>query len=112
MPTHAEIAAQLLTDASGFFRTLAEQNQDIQKDMNDNADVFEQMAALIANDPQGEVNGQPYAVLAGQLLQDAAKFFRTLASENPPLEEQMNENANVFDHISALVSQNPLGVLD
>lgn len=112
MPTHAELAGKLLIDASGFFKTLAEQNPDIQAEMTENAGVFEQMAALVTQDPQGVINDTPHSELAGKLLKDAATFFRTLAEQNEPIKEQMEENANVFDQIAALVSEDPLGVMD
>ena len=53
MPTHAEIAARLLRDAAGFFRTVGEQNQPLAIQMNENAAVFEQVAALVESDPTG-----------------------------------------------------------
>lgn len=112
MPTHAELAGKLLSDAAGFFRTLADQNADIKKEMTENADVFEQMAMLVAQDPQGEINGKTHHELAGRLLQDAATFFRTLAEQNEPLKEQMTENAAVFDQLGDLVMRDPLGVMD
>lgn len=112
MPSHAELAGKLLSDAAGFFHTLAEQNEPIKEQMTENASVFEQMSGLIAQDPNGEVNGTSYAELTGKLLKDAADFFRTLAEQNDPLKEQMEENANVFDQIADLVMQDPNGILD
>ncbi len=112
MPTHAELSGKLLVDAAGFFKNLAEQNEDIKDEMNENAGVFEQMAGLIAQQPQGEANGTKHSELAGRLLKDAASFFRTLAEQNEPIKEQMNENANVYDQIGDLVMQDPLGILD
>lgn len=112
MPTHAELAGKLLADAAGFFRTLAEQNEPIKAQMEENAGVFEQMSGLIAQDPNGEVNGTAYSELTGKLLKDAAQFFLTLAEQNEPLKEQMTENANVFDQIGDLVMADPNGVLD
>ncbi len=112
MPTHAELAGKLLIDAAGFFKTLAEQNDDIQEQMAENATVFEQMADLIISQPEGEIDGKPNSELVGKLLKDAADFFRTLAEQNEPIKEQMNENANVYDQIGDLVMQNPLGILD
>ncbi len=112
MPTHAELAGKLLIDAAGFFKTLAEQNDDIKNEMNENAGVFEQMAGLITSQPEGEVNGKPNSELVGKLLKDAAEFFRTLAEQNEPIKEQMMENANVYDQIGDLVMQDPLGILD
>lgn len=112
MPTHAELAGKLLTDAAGFFKTLAEQNPDIQPEMTENAGVFEQMAALIVQEPQGVINDKSHSELAGKLLEDAAEFFRTLAEQNEPIKEQMEENANVFDQIAKLVSTDPLGIMD
>lgn len=112
MPTHAELAGKLLSDAAAFFKTLAEQNPDIQNEMTENAAVFEQMAALIVQEPQGAINDKSHAELAGKLLKDAADFFRTLAEQNEPIREQMQENANVFDQLGDLVASDPLGVMD
>lgn len=112
MPSHAELASKLLADSAGFFRTLGEQNQELQTQMNENAGVFEQMSNLMMQDPDGNLNGTPYSELCGKLLQDAAEFFRSLAVQNEPIREQMEENANVFDQIGALVMQDPNGILD
>ncbi len=112
MPTHAELASRLLADAAGFFRTLGEQNEELKPQMEENAGVFDQMSGLIVQDPMGEINGTTYADLCGRLLQDAAGFFHTLAEQNEPIKEQMEENANVFSQISELVAQDPNGVLD
>lgn len=112
MPTHAELAGKLLVDAASFFRTLAEQNESLKEQMTENATVFEQMGSLVSQDPEGELDGTPYAELAGRLLKDAAGFFRTLAEQNEPIREQMEENAGVYDQIGDLVSTDPMGVLD
>ncbi len=55
MPTHSEVAAKLLRDAAGFFRNIGEQNEPLSDQMNENADVFEQVAALVEADPNGEL---------------------------------------------------------
>ena len=112
MPTHAELAGKLLTDAAAFFKTLAEQNPAIQKEMEENAGVFEQMSDLVTQNPEGIINEKTHAQLAGKLLQDAGDFFRTLAEQNEPIKEQMEENARVFDQLGQLVSTDPLGVMD
>lgn len=112
MPTHAELAARLLTDAAAFFRTLAEQNEPLKAQMNQNADVFEQMAGLISLEPLGAVNDKSYSEMTGALLKDAAKFFKSLADQNEPIREQMEQNADVYEQIGNLVAQDPLGVLD
>ncbi|MFP4098316.1 MAG: hypothetical protein ACLFP8_06215 [Alphaproteobacteria bacterium] len=112
MPTHAELASKLLVDAATFFRTLAEQNEELKEQMNENATVFEQMSDLIVNEPQGRLEDTSHAELAGRLLTDAAGFFRALAEQNEPIRDQMNENANVFEQLGQLVVQDPLGVLD
>jgi hypothetical protein len=57
MPTHAELAAQLLRDAAGFFRALSEQNAEMKAQMIENADVFEQVATLVEKDPNGNIEG-------------------------------------------------------
>lgn len=112
MPSHSELASKLLADSAGFFRTLGEQNAELKDQMEENAGVFEQMSGLIMQDPNGELNGTSYAELCGRLLQDAAGFFRTLAEQNEPLKEQMEENANVFEQIGTLVMEDPNGILD
>ena len=112
MPTHAELAGKLLQDAATFFRTLAEQNEDLKEQMTENATVFDQMGTLITQDPQGALEGTSHAELTGRLLKDAANFFRTLAEQNEPIKDQMNENANVYDQIGDLVTADPLGILD
>ena len=55
MPTHSELAARLLRDAAAFFRTIGEQNQPLQEQMAENANVFEQVASLVEQDPTGEI---------------------------------------------------------
>lgn len=112
MPTHAELASKLLVDAATFFRTLAEQNEELKEQMSENATVFEQMADLIVNEPQGRLEDTSHSELAGRLLVDAAGFFRSLAEQNPPIKEQMEENANVYEQMGKLVADDPLGVLD
>jgi hypothetical protein len=59
MPTHAQLAAQLLRDAAVLMRTLGEQNQALDAQMRENADVFEQVAALVERDPTGSLP-EPY----------------------------------------------------
>ena len=112
MPTHSELAGKLLVDAATFFRTLAEQNDALQDQMTENATVFEQMSSLIVQDPHGDLQGTSHAELTGRLLKDAAGFFRTLAEQNEPIKEQMEENASVYDQIGDLVAQDPEGILD
>lgn len=55
MATHAQLAAQLLRDAATFFRALSEQNDALKDQMTENADVFEQVAALVEKDPTGQL---------------------------------------------------------
>lgn len=112
MPTHAELASKLLADAATFFRTLADQNDEMKEQMNENANVFQRMSDLIVNEPQGRLEDTSHSELAGRLLVDAAGFFRSLAEQNEPIKEQMNENANVFEQLGKLVTEDPLGVLD
>lgn len=50
-----------------------------------------------------------HARLAAQLLRDAAAFFRRLGEQNPPLAEQMSDNASIFEDIARLVEIDPLG---
>lgn len=58
MPSHAQLAAKLLRDAAAFFKTIAEQNPPLKEQMSENADVFEQVADLVENNPTGEIEEQ------------------------------------------------------
>ena len=53
-----------------------------------------------------------HAELATKLLVDAADFFLTLGEQNPPLNDQMQENATVFKQMGSLLSQEPTGALN
>lgn len=55
MPSHSELAAKLLRDAAAFFKTIAEQNPPLKEQMDENADVFEQVADLVEKDPNGQI---------------------------------------------------------
>jgi hypothetical protein len=58
MATNAQLAAKLLRDASGFFRNVGEQNPPLQQQMDDNAQVYEQVAELVESDPTGQLPEQ------------------------------------------------------
>ncbi|MCB9990346.1 MAG: hypothetical protein H6867_03070 [Rhodospirillales bacterium] len=55
MTTHAQLAARLLRDAAGFFRTIGEQNEALKPQMEENANVFDQVATLVEQDPNGVI---------------------------------------------------------
>lgn len=55
MPTHAQLAARLLRDAASFFRTVGEQNVTLKPQMDENAHVFDQVAELVEQDPNGAI---------------------------------------------------------
>lgn len=52
-----------------------------------------------------------HAELAARLLRDAAQFFRTIGEQNEPLQDQMTENASVFEQVAGLVEADPTGEL-
>jgi hypothetical protein len=56
MPTHVQLAVQLLRDAAGFFRNVGEQNEPLKLQMEDNADVYERVAELLDVDPTGSID--------------------------------------------------------
>jgi hypothetical protein len=58
MPTHAQLAARLLRDAAGFFRTVGQQNEPLAEQMAENATVFEQIADLVEHDPTGVIDAE------------------------------------------------------
>lgn len=49
--------------------------------------------------------------LATKLLGDAAEFFLTLGEQNPPLMEQMQENATVFEQMAEILTGDPRGTM-
>ncbi len=53
-----------------------------------------------------------HAHLAAKLLRDASMFFRNVGAQNPPLKEQMDDNASVYEQVADLVEKDPMGVLD
>lgn len=112
MPTHAELADKLLTETADFFKNLGNKNPATAKQMGENASVFEQIAALLLRDPTGKIDDKSHAELAARLLIDAANFFRALGKQNPPLEEQMNLNADVYEDIAGRVQSDPLGIME
>jgi ABC-type nickel/cobalt efflux system permease component RcnA len=61
MPTHSELAAQLLRDAAAFFQTIGEQNEPLRAQMMENAAVFSEVAMLVENDPTGEIVNPPHS---------------------------------------------------
>jgi hypothetical protein len=80
--------------------------------MDNNAAIFDQMAGLMSEQPEGESGGQLHRDLAAKLLNEAATFFRSLAAENEPLAEQMIENAKAYEQMAIRVANDPLGVLE
>ncbi|BBC74221.1 conserved hypothetical protein [Altererythrobacter sp. B11] len=54
MATNAQLAAKMLRDAGSFFRSVGEQNPPIADQMEDNAQVYGQVADLLEQDPTGE----------------------------------------------------------
>ncbi len=53
-----------------------------------------------------------HSELAAKLLRDAAAFFKTISEQNPPLKEQMDENADVFEKVADLVEKDPNGIIE
>jgi len=50
-----------------------------------------------------------HAELAAKLLRDAAEFFRNVGEQNGPIEDQMQENANVYERVAELLEVDPQG---
>lgn len=56
MATHAQVAGRLLRDAATFFRNVANQNEHLREQLNDNAKVYDEVAQLIEADPLGKID--------------------------------------------------------
>jgi hypothetical protein len=112
MPTHAELAARLLSDAAVFFENMGQSHPNLTQQMQTNAKVFSQMSELMTHNPTGGLDGKTFAEMAAQLLRDAALFFRALGDDNESVRDQMVQNADIFDHISTYVAKDPLGNME
>lgn len=53
---NVDLAIQLLRDAANFFRNVGEQNAPLKEQMFDNADVYDQVAGLLKEDPMGTID--------------------------------------------------------
>lgn len=53
---NVDLAIQLLRDAANFFRNVGEQNAPLKEQMFDNADVYDQVADLLKEDPMGTID--------------------------------------------------------
>jgi len=53
-----------------------------------------------------------HAVIAANLLREAAAFFVNLGEENAQIKEQMSENSRVFGQMADLLEGNPTGRVD
>lgn len=51
--SYANLTADLLKNAAIFFRSVAEQNEPIRDQMLHSADIYDRMAALVAQNPLG-----------------------------------------------------------
>ena len=58
MPTNAELAAKLLRNAAEFFRSVAEQNSELDEQMRSNADTYDRVAEWVEKDANGEGRAQ------------------------------------------------------
>lgn len=58
------------------------------------------------------IDGSPTMVqLAAKLLRDAAVFFENVGLQNPPLAEQMIDNAAVYRQVADMLEADPDGQL-
>lgn len=51
------------------------------------------------------------AQVAAQLLRNAARFFRDVGGQNPPIQQQMETNAQTYEVVATLVEDDPVGEL-
>ncbi len=108
MPTYAELSSKLLFEASHFFKTLAEQDENLKERLEENAKIFEQVGQLIQEDPMGTLEDNTHASIAARLMTDAATFFRSIGEQNEPIKEQMEMNASVYEQLAERLATNPL----
>lgn len=107
MNTYAEMSAELLIEAANFFSKLAQKNTSIQKQMAENVATFRQMAELIKTHPEGRIEHLSHGEMTARLLKEAAIFFRAVGEQNLPLKDQMDQNAEIYDTVAAVVAKTP-----
>ncbi len=112
MPTNAEMAARLLGDAAGFFRNMGKSNAEIKKQMDENGAIFDRMAEVMRSQPEGAQGELRYAKIAGDMLRNAARFYRSVGDKNEPIREQLYRSAEIYDQLAQLVTDAPLGWMD
>ena len=107
MTRYADLASDLLKEAANFFIRISEGNPEAKEQMLQNAGTFQHMADLIREDPEGSVEHLSHAEMAARLMEDASKFFETIAQGNEPIREQMLQNSLVFGELAKHVRENP-----
>ena len=50
-----------------------------------------------------------HAKIAGDLLREAANFFKSIAEQNPAIAPQMTENAEIYMQAADLIENDPTG---
>jgi hypothetical protein len=58
MARNADVAAKLLRDAAEFFLTVGEENPTMMMRMKENAELYEAMADLVEEDPEGDLEDE------------------------------------------------------
>ena len=56
MPTHAQLAAKLLTESAKFYRAVGSDNPQMRDNMESMASACDTVASLVASDPNGELS--------------------------------------------------------
>jgi hypothetical protein len=112
MQTFADMSAELLTEAAAFFKKLSETNPAVRAQMKENIATFIQVAELIKKSPLGRVENMTHAEMAARLLREASLFFKSVGEQNPPLKEQMDQNAEIYSTVAAIVEKTPQRLLE
>lgn len=107
MTTYADLASDLLNEAAKFFVKISAGQPGMEEQMQQNAATFHQMADLLKASPAGAVEHLSHAEMGARLLEDASKFFISVAETNPPIQEQMQQNADVFEQVAAQLRIDP-----
>lgn len=59
MATNSQLAATLLRNAAAFFRDLGSQNEELTEQMGENAKVYDMVADMVEEDPEGQLADSP-----------------------------------------------------
>jgi len=101
-----------MREAALFLKALAEQDENTEDRLVENAKIFEQVSQLLEDDPHQVLNETKVTDVAHRLLIDGGIFFKSIGEHNEEIKEQMEMNAGVYERLAELVKNDPDGIIE